>query len=168
MERYLLPFLHTSKTWISKECLSIWSAVWNSRRLEETSQAIMALSASVRPLHKQLGGEITLPSLSNVAALMQMLSLVTSPSVSPVRRRQACMSQAKLLKPVAYWNGQYPSAASIAGEHRNMSFVTRSGSCTLPPTKSSLEVSDSYEHSVFYRLGLYSCAPILELEAQYS
>lgn len=50
VEKYLLPFLHTSKIWISKACPSIWPAAWNRRGLEETSQATMALSASAQPL----------------------------------------------------------------------------------------------------------------------
>uniref|UniRef100_A0A8C3MLN6 Uncharacterized protein n=1 Tax=Geospiza parvula TaxID=87175 RepID=A0A8C3MLN6_GEOPR len=56
---------------------------------------------------------------------------------------------------------------SIAAEHRNMPFVTRHGSCILPPTNNFLEDSDSYKHSVFYRLRLHSCTPILVLGAHW-
>lgn len=167
VERYLLPFLYTSKTWISKAYPSTWLAVWNSRRLEGISQATTALSASAQPLHKQLGGEIMLTSLSNGAALMQMLSLVTSPSVSPVRDPRPACHKPELLNPLAYWNGQHSSAVSIAAEHRN-GFCYWEWILHSAPTNNSLEDSDSYKHSEFCRLRLHSCAPILVLGAQYS
>lgn len=44
---------------------------------------------------------------------------------------------------LAHLNRQYPNAVSIAGGHRNTSFLTRDGSCILPPTNNSLEDTDS-------------------------
>lgn len=118
--------------------------------------------------HKYPGGEIMLTSLSSGVALMQMLSLVTSPSVSPVRRLQACTPQAELLTHPAYWNGQYTSAVSFAGKHRNMSMPPGMDPASFPLQITPWKTVTATKHSAFYRLRLHSCAPILVLEAQYS
>lgn len=71
-----------------------------------------------------------------------MWTLPSHISISLTSEESPGLKQKPLIH-LAHLNRQYPNAVSIAGGHRNTSFLTRGGSCILPPTNNSLEDTDS-------------------------
>lgn len=154
-------------TLLSKVFLSIWLAVWNSGKAgrdQPGSRHIIACKHHI--VAQELGGEIVSVSLNNTAALRRVLSLVTTPSASPVRRSSNSRSQEKVPDHLAYLNRQHTNAVSIAGGYKNKYFITRDVACILPHTTNSLKDSGSCQHSAFYRLRLHSCTSVFSSPRQ--